>query len=144
MSLDFSRRNAMTTATPVSAKSSLESVLGRLLRAGEAEIPAIVDHLPERQRAELALFCYSRAHLHQIGVAIAATCELPFLIQAAPSTAAGHGIFEQSRNQPKRAASVATGSRSRITLAKSASGSSDLASIIASIASEDAPEYQPA
>ena len=134
----------MTTANPVSGKASLESVLGRLLRAGEADIPAIVDHLPEQHRAELALFCYSRAHLHQIGVAIAATCELPFLIQAAPSTAAGHGIFEQSRNQPKRATPVTAGGRSRITLAKSASGSSALANIIASIASEDAAEYQPA
>jgi hypothetical protein len=143
MGLDFSRRNAMTTAAPA-GKASLESVLGRLLRAGEAEIPAMVGHLPERQRAELALFCYSRAHLHQIGVVIAATCDLPSLVQAAPSTAAGHGIFEQSRNQPKRATPVMAGSRSRITLAKSASGSSALASIIASIASDDAQEYQPA
>ena len=134
----------MTTTAPTSGKTSLESVLGRLVRAAEAEIPAIVEHLPERERAALALFCYSRAHLHQIGVAIAATCELPVLIQAAPSTAAGHGIFEQSRNQPKRAAPVTANTRSRITLAKSASGSSALASIIAGIASEDAPEYQPA
>jgi hypothetical protein len=134
----------MTTAIPGSGNASLESVLGRLLRAGEGEIPTLVGHLPERQRAELALFCYSRAHLHQIGVAIAATCDLPSLVHAAPSTAAGHGIFEQSRNEPKRATPVMAGSRSRITLAKSASGSSALASIIASIASEEASEYQPA
>ena len=131
----------MTTAT---GKPSLETVMGRLLRGGEVEIPTIVEALSERQRAELALFCYSRAHLHQIGVAIAATCDLSALIQAAPSTAAGHGIFEQSRNQLKRATPVLAGSRSRITLAKSASGSSALASIIAGIASDDAPEYQPA
>jgi len=131
----------MTTAT---GKPSLETVMGRLLRGGEVEIPTIVEALSERQRAELALFCYSRAHLHQIGVAIAATCDLSALIQAAPSTAAGHGIFEQSRNQLKRATPALAGSRSRITLAKSASGSSALASIIAGIASDDAPEYQPA
>ena len=133
----------MTTTAPTLGKISLEAVLGRLLRGGEAEIPTIVETLPERQRAELALFCYSRAHLHQIGVAIAATCELPSLIHAAPSTAAGHGIFEQSRSQPKRATPAMAGNKSRITLATSASGSSALASIIASIANEDA-EYQPA
>jgi hypothetical protein len=132
------------TTTPTSGNIALEAALGRLLRGGEAEIPTIVDALPERQRAELAMFCYSRAHLHQIGVAIAATCDLASLVRAAPSTAAGHGIFEQSRNQPKRATPVMAGSRSRITLAKSASGSSALANIIASIASEDVPEYQPA
>jgi len=123
---------------------SLEAVLSRLLRAKEQEIPEIVGQLPEHQRADLAVFCYGRGHLQEIGFAIAATCELPALMQAAPSNAAGNALFAQSRRRPKQVQRPAAGSRARITLAKSASGNSDLARIIASLANDDMAECQPA
>ena len=117
--------------------AAIEAMLARLLRAKEQDIAAIVGEMPERQRAELAVFCYSRAHLHQIGFTIAALCDLPALMQASPSNAAGHLLFEQSRSRPKQEERASGGSRSRITLAKSASGNSALASIIAGIASDE-------
>jgi hypothetical protein len=127
-----------------SAGSSLDAVLSRLLHASEEEVTGIVSGLAARQRAALAMFCYSRAHLHEIGLAIAATCDLSSLIQAAPSNAAGHGVFAQSRERAKETHASTSGSRCRITLAKSASGNSGLADIIARIASDEPAEGQPA
>jgi hypothetical protein len=126
------------------AGPSLDAVLARLVRARAQEAAGIVAPLPARQRADLAMFCYSRAHLHEIGLAIAATCDGSALMQAAPSNAAGHLIFAQSRARPRPAERARTGSRSRVTLAKSASGNSELADLIAGIAREEVPECQPA
>jgi hypothetical protein len=128
---------AMTSPT----KISLEAVLSRLLRAKPQDIAAIVVDLPARQRAELAVFCYSRAHLHEIGIGIAETCDLQPLMEAAPSNAAGQVLFEQSRKRAKPEQRAA-GPRGRITLAKSASGNSALAKLIASIAHDELPEPQ--
>jgi hypothetical protein len=127
-----------------SAGTSLDAVLARLLRATAQDVAGIVAPLPARQRAHLAMFCYRRAHLHEIGFAIAATCDQHALMQAAPSNAAGNLIFAQSRERPKPAGRVVSGPRSRITLAKSASGNSDLATIIASVARDEVAECHPA
>src|SRR5262245_3337644 len=130
------------TASP---ETSLEAVLARLINAKPHDAAEIVAAVPERQRAELAVFCYSRGHLHEIGLAVGATCELSALVQASPSTAAGTALFELSRRaRPRQTERVAGGGRSRITLAKSASGNSALAAIIASIASDELPEAHPA
>ena len=137
----------MTAANSItaSAQISQEAMLARLLQAKAQDIAEIVAPLPERQRAQLAVFCYSRGHLHDIGLAVGATCELPALVNASPSTAAGTALYELSRGERSHETErVVSSRRSRITLAKSASGSSALATIIASIASEEAAEPQPA
>src|SRR5262245_8734037 len=126
----------MTALTAV----AIEAMLGRLLRAKDQDVATIIEELPAPARAELAVFCYGRAHLHRVGIVIAASCDLESLIQASPSNAAGSMLFDRSRARPK-AERASGGPRSRITLAKSASGNSALAGIIASIASE---EVQPA
>jgi len=125
----------------VSAKNSFDDVLARLIRANGKNIAEIVAALPARERASLAVFCYSRGHLHQIGVAVAATCDLNSLMQAAPSNAAGNMLFTLSREQPKTNERAVAGSRGRITLARSASGNSGLPAMIARLARE---ELQPA
>jgi hypothetical protein len=127
-----------------SAKNSFDEVLARLIRADQRHIPDIVSALSPRQRASLAVFCYGRGHLHQIGLAVAATCDLHSLMHAAPSNAAGQVLFELSRERPKPADRVAGGSRPRITLARSASGNSGLAQIIATMARDEAAECQTA
>ena len=137
----------MTAATSLAAspKISTEAVLARLINAKAHDIADIVAPLPARQRAELAVFCYSRGHLHEIGLAVGATCELLALVNASPSTAAGTALFELSRGErPRETERVVSAGRSRITLAKSASGSSALANIIASIANDELAEAQPA
>jgi hypothetical protein len=123
-----------------SAPLSPDSILGRLLVAREQDIAGIVAPLSARERADLAMFCYSRAHLHEIAFAVAATCDQHALMQAAPSNAAGHLIFTQSRERRGPPERAANGSRPRITLARSASGNSALADVIASVAREDALE----
>jgi hypothetical protein len=126
---------------PVSSgRDSFDEVLSRLIRADERNIPDIVSALSPRQRASLAVFCYGRGHLYQIGLAVAATCDLHSLMQAAPSNAAGQALFELSRERPKPADRAASGSRPRITLARSASGNSGLAKIIATLARDETAE----
>jgi hypothetical protein len=126
-----------------SARMSSDEVLGRLLRAEEHSIPEIVGVMPVNQRAALAVFCYARAHLHRIGLAVAATCDRLALVQASPSDAAGTALFELSRQQRKADAGEPVSTRSRITPAKSA-GNSGLAGIIARIAGEESADLQPA
>jgi hypothetical protein len=123
-----------------SVRMSPDSILRRLLVAREQDIAGIVAPLSARERAGLAMFCYSRAHLHEIAFAVAATCDQYALMQAAPSNAAGHLIFMQSRERREPRERASNGSRPRITLARSASGNSGLADVIASVAREDALE----
>jgi hypothetical protein len=113
-------------------------LVNRLLQSSAEDAPAIVSHLPDKQRARVAYFCYSRRHLHRIGLAIAATCDLPSLIGAAPSNGAGSGLYAQSRDRAKPAERPLTGRRP-ITLAKSVSGHHGLAKIIA-LAAHDEPD----
>jgi hypothetical protein len=98
-------------------------ILNRLLRAGEQEAAAIVADLSRWQRAHLAVFCYGRTHLHRIGLAIAATCDQPSLMNASASIAAGHTLYAQSRDPSQPVARVIAWRRP-ITLARSASGDS--------------------
>ncbi|HVL70460.1 MAG TPA: hypothetical protein VM434_01085, partial [Beijerinckiaceae bacterium] len=51
-----------------------EDTIGRLYRAAPPDAVAVASDLPERQRAELAFFCYGRRHLHALGLLIAGTC----------------------------------------------------------------------
>jgi hypothetical protein len=136
----FQRRITMaaTLASISVSKHSFDELLARLIQtADEAKLAEVVAPLTPAQRASLAVFCYSRAHLNSIGLAIAATCELNTLLQAAPSNACGQAIFAQSRQRPKAEDRRATGARARITLARSASGNSALAAIIANLAQEE-------
>jgi hypothetical protein len=134
----------------------MDALLSRLVRAKEEDVAGIVSSLEPRQRADLAVFCYRRAHLQDIGFAVAATCDLATLIQASPSNAAGHVLYSQSRERPKPMTRP-SGPRGRITLATSASGNSALAALIAGLAADepedagleqnllvDSPDLQPA
>ena len=94
-----------------------EELVGRLYRLGESAVLDLLAGLSPTERANLAMFCYRKAHLHRTGLAIAATCDRDTLIQAW-GTALGHAIFTQSRERaPDR---VIVGRRSRITLPSSA------------------------
>src|SRR5437016_2678828 len=92
-----------------------EELVGRLYRASADAVAGMLGGLSSHERANLAMFCYRKSHLHRTGLAIAATCDLATLVQAW-GTALGQAVFAQSREraeQPVRA----TGPRSRITLA---------------------------
>ncbi len=57
--------------------------LGTLYRAEIGEAVDTLSDLSEGQRMELAFFCYGRAHLRSLGMAIAATCDATRLTRRA-------------------------------------------------------------
>jgi hypothetical protein len=111
-------------------------LIGRLYRAAESSVREIAATLLPAQQAELAMFCYGRAHLREIGLTIAASCDRDTLIAAAHSTAAGEVIYSQSRETGRASEGPARGRRA-ITLASKTSNSA-LAKLIAAMADDDA------
>ena len=76
-----------------------DSLLGDLYRASPQGLHALVDSIPPRTRALLALYCYRRSHLSSLALAIASTCERSDMIGAGGQL--GAVVFEQSRQAPK-------------------------------------------
>src|SRR5260221_12100580 len=68
----------------------------RLYRAGESRVGDLVAGFSATQRANLAVYCYHKAHLQRIGLAIAATCERSVL-ELTWGRALAKALFEQSR-----------------------------------------------
>lgn len=52
-----------------------ESLLGELYRAKPHTIAQLTDTLTSELRARLAIYCYRRAHLADVGLALAACCD---------------------------------------------------------------------
>jgi hypothetical protein len=75
-----------------------DELIGRLYRSPQHGINELVSGLSMSRRGSLAAFCYGRAHLRDIGLAIAATCDLETLVVAGGR--AGTFLFEQSRELP--------------------------------------------
>ena len=98
-----------------------EELIGRLHRATDATILDLTEKFTSQERANLAMFCYHRTHLRRIGLAIAATCDLPSLVQQW-GTVLGHAIFAQSRKGASDPDPVRATHRPKITLARSAGG----------------------
>jgi hypothetical protein len=137
-------------ARAASPRLSQDDLLRRLVQANEREIAEIVSVLTPAERARLAFFCYARGHLHEIGLAVAATCDLPFLMQAAPSNAAGNTLFTRSRERFTATVERISRRRPAVTLAKSAMSSDAVARMMASMGEDgsdltvSAPEIEPA
>jgi hypothetical protein len=72
-----------------------DDLVGRLYDAGESGVADAVAEFSQEQRANLAMFFYRRTHLHQVGLAIAATCDRTALVQAW-GTALGQALFTQA------------------------------------------------
>ena len=98
-----------------------EELIGRLHRATEATILDLMEKFTSRERANLAMFCYHKTHLRRIGLAIAATCDLPSLVQQW-GTVLGQAIYAQSRDGALDPDPVRVTHRPKITLARSAGG----------------------
>jgi hypothetical protein len=81
-----------------------EEVIGLLYRSSQHHVQEFISGLSPQQRASLAAFCYGRAHLHDIGLTIAATCEFEELVSAAGG--AGYFLFEQSRELERRKTNI--------------------------------------
>src|ERR1700704_543350 len=92
-----------------------DELLGELHRANDLFIPGFVYGLAPDVRASLALFCYRRAHLHSMGLAIAARCEEDSLVWAGGNV--GAFVFACSRQASPREAQSPRADRRKITLA---------------------------
>ncbi len=107
--------SAAVETTPVS-----DELLGSLYHSQGQGIAEVVAAYPALQRARVAMFCYGRAHLREIGLAVAATCDEASLISVGGK--AGEVLFALSRERPEELKSVVSGRR-KITLASAASQS---------------------
>jgi hypothetical protein len=93
-----------------------ESLFGQLYRSHPNGLPELVATIPARTRAMLALFCYRRAHLHALSLAIASTCDESDLVDAGGRP--GAALYELSRQSEVPVAAVQENGRRKITLAK--------------------------
>src|SRR6266700_994835 len=76
-----------------------DEMLGEIYRASAHELDELITTVPSNSRVYLALYCYRRAHLASIGLAIAATCAKGDLTQWGGN--AGAVLFERSREAPR-------------------------------------------
>jgi hypothetical protein len=93
-----------------------DELLGRIYRGGPDAVESAILNLPETARARLAAFCYARTHLHEIGLAIAATCDERSLTEVAGR--AGEALYARSRKRVATVAPSPTPHKRAISLAK--------------------------
>jgi hypothetical protein len=98
-----------------------DELIGRLHRATATTLLDLLDQFTMQERADLAMFCYRKAHLRRTGLAIAATCDMPALVRRW-GTVLGHAIFTQSRAAGHASDPVRAPQKPKITLASSAGG----------------------
>jgi hypothetical protein len=75
-----------------------EELLGELYNASRLGLPVLVATVPPDTRAMLALFCYRRSHLCELGLAIAASCDQDDLRRC--GSRLGEVLFSRSREAP--------------------------------------------
>ena len=92
-----------------------DQTLGEMYRASAHGLNELIATVPPTARALLAVYCYRRAHLASIGLAIAATCEKDDLTAFGGN--AGATLFERSREAPQASLDARANGRRKITLA---------------------------
>ncbi|WP_062018036.1 hypothetical protein [Aureimonas sp. AU4] len=89
-------------------------LLGLLLRSPEARVVEIVDALESPQRADLAAFCFGRAHMRDLAILIARQCSDVSLREA--NGFLGEMLIEHAQAAPVKVRS----DRRTVTLARAA------------------------
>ena len=93
-----------------------DEILGELYRASPHGLNELISAVSPTARVLLAIYCYRRAHLSSIGLAIAATCNKDDLADWGGNV--GVVLFERSREAPQSSSSnIQAASRKSITLA---------------------------
>ena len=90
-----------------------DELLGELYRASPDGLAMLVASVSSDVRAQLALFCYRRSHLHSLALAIAATCSERELVHFGGRV--GTSLHAQSR-EPVVQARPSFAGRKPITL----------------------------
>ena len=91
-----------------------DELLGRMYRANESGLPKLVETVSSDVRALLALFCYRRAHMHSLALAIASSCSERELIRFGGRV--GSVLYAQSREGLTARPASPGGGRKPITL----------------------------
>jgi hypothetical protein len=91
-----------------------DQTLGQMYRASPDGLEQLVATVSPQARAMLAIYCYRRAHLSSIGLAIAAECAKDDLVQT--GGAAGAMLFDRSREPPRTVAATPALARRKISL----------------------------
>ena len=92
-----------------------DETLGQMYRASSLGLSEIIATVSPGARVLLAMYCYRRAHLASIGLAIATTCEKDDLTSLGGNL--GADLFERSREAPQSSfADRRTNGRLKITL----------------------------
>jgi|ERR1700730_2193129 hypothetical protein len=91
-----------------------DELLGAMYRANENGLPQLVESVSSEARAMLALFCYRRAHLHALAIAIASSCNERDLIRIGGRV--GSVLFALAQEAPAIRPAPSYGSRKPITL----------------------------
>ena len=95
-------------------------ILSRLYRAATHEIADIVLAIPDEVRAQLAGFCYARAHLRSIGREIGVHCDDAMLMSHA-GAALGRSLIAAKRQAQNDSFGTSSHSmRPKVTLASAA------------------------
>jgi len=92
-----------------------DQVLGELYRSSSHGLGELIATVSPDARAMLALYCYRRAHLTSIGLAIAASCDEDDLTRSGGN--AGAILFAKSREAPQAPHATPHLGRRKITLA---------------------------
>ena len=71
-----------------------DALLGQLYHASTHRLPIPLMQIPDGVKSELALFCYRRGHLREIGLAIAAACDEADLVRV--GSLVGSVLFARS------------------------------------------------
>ena len=96
-----------------------DETLGEMYRASAHGLNKLIATISPTARVLLAVYCYRRAHLASIGLAIAATCDKDDLADWGGN--AGAVLFERSREAPHSSPSDShLAGRRKITLATGA------------------------
>jgi hypothetical protein len=93
-----------------------DELLGELYRSSPHKLESLVETVPARTRAMLALYCYGRAHLQPIAFAVAATCEARHLEEFGGQ--AGVVLFKKSRAMPAIAHTSHFTERKKVSLSR--------------------------
>lgn len=112
----FDHRDGAEVECPISTE-----MLGTLVRAETALIGEMVAGLPRSTVAQLSIYCYGRAHLRDLGMALMGHCDVRHLVDIAGVM--GQVIARQSRDGAAHFGrdGIRTGSgRRKVTLARAA------------------------
>ena len=95
-----------------------DDMIRRLCQVTEDTVIGLVEGFSTKERANLAMFCYRKAHLHHLALQIAATCELSTLMDTFGAIV-GQTLFAQSQEHLTEGRRAPINRRPKISVAKS-------------------------